>query len=454
MRAVRDFTAVVRTRLSAAAGGAGQGRDALAERSAQILSEVAGRLPIRTAEGLRGVYGDDLEVQSRHVITDAARLAGLVWTAASAVPGPPPIVRAIKVVVHSAIEIRMIGELYAIHADTAARDATWLGRVLMSWATGQPVAPGGSVASTTALLVAKIRDSAADLAGRQSRGTTLASRGREGTEAMARAGARMQRRMRLHPSSWARPGSQSTGAVVLESTAKVAADRLAGRMPGALVSAARDRLGAAAPPVPGQPDEAPASDPQEAFARAWTLHRQAAAAASAVAQSDLNAPRLTAALAAQARHLQELGRRLGKLEPSVPAQRYGGGGSTDAGHLFWRAEDAIDVVEDLGAGSRRLTSWSTRRRAALVYVITAVAVSALPTAGLVVWSGFGMLALLVAQCVALPWLSLAAGAIAIGPLFRPWLGGPVPRHPVIGTCIVLAVHVGMALAATVAGALT
>ncbi len=155
-----------------------------------------------------------------------------------------------------------------------------------------------------------------------------------------------------------------------------------------------------------------------------------------------------------------LGQRLGQGTSPIPAHfpeqipvQRDGHGDGDAGWLVWQAEDAIDAVEELGARPRRLPSWSTRKRAALAYSVTAPIVSVLPDAMLLGSSGLGILGLLLVQCLFLPWVSLAAGAIAVGPLFRPWLGGPVPRHPLVGTWIVVSVHLGTGLLAAVLGAL-
>jgi hypothetical protein len=352
----------------------------------------------------------------------------------------------------------MVGELYAIHGDQADRDGSRLGSVLQSWAAARPVGPGGSMASATTLLATKIRRSASELIGSQSRGAILASRGRTGTDAVLRTGTRMHRRMRLHPSLWARPASQSTGAFVLDTVGKVAAERLTGRVPQALLSAARDRTFASMSPA--QSDEPPGtlttSGPHEALTVAWALHQRAGAASSDT--SDPIGTRLTAALTAQERHLQLLSRRLGEPKPHVPnhprGENSGGDGFGDAARLLWQAEDAIDAVEETGAQSRRLQAWSTRRRAGLVYLITALIVSAIPFIILLNSAGLGLVGILLAQCLAVPWLSLAAGAVAIGPSFRPWLGGPVPRHPLIGSWIVLGVHVGLGVLAAAISVLT
>ncbi|GIH05342.1 hypothetical protein Rhe02_34090 [Rhizocola hellebori] len=452
MRAAKEFISALRARLQAAATAAQHSRDALAERSAQLLTDVATRLPIRRAETLHRKFGGDTETQSQQVIADASRLVSLLWTAAATVPGPPPVVQAVKVIVHSAIEIRMIGELYAIHSD-ASRDAAWLSTVLLAWATGEPVAPGGPPAAGTAVIVSKIRQSLVALTGSESRLATIASRGREGAGNVQRAGARMHRRMRLHPSSWAQQSGPSVGAMVRGAVVEAAAGKLAGRVPQALVSAAQDRLApAVTPAASGEPaGQVATSSPQEALALAWALHQQAVAAASAISMPDSVATRLRVAIACQERHLQTLRQRLGQTA-AVPAQR-DGWGTADAARLVWQAEEAIDTVEDAGAQPRRLPEWSTRRRAAITYLVTALIVSAPSAFLLLSTSGIGRVGILLTQCLLLPWLSLAAGAIAIGPLFRPWLGGPVPRHPVVGTWIVVGVHLVLGVLAAVLGAL-
>jgi hypothetical protein len=161
---------------------------------------------------------------------------------------------------------------------------------------------------------------------------------------------------------------------------------------------------------------------------------------------------LGAAVGAQERHLQTLSARLGQPAPRVPAQRHSGGAGQPQA-LVWQAEDAIDAAEDTGRQSRRLSSWTTRGRAALTYLVASLLVSIGPAVVVLTATGFARIGVLLVQCLVLPWLSVVAGAIASGALFRPWLGGPVPRHPVIGTWIALAVHVGLGALAAVVGLL-
>ena len=442
VRAVRDFGATARARLQGVSSGAGRGTQLMAERSFQLLAEVAARLPIRTAEALRREHGADSQAQAQHVIDEAAKLAGWLWTAAAAVPARPVVVHAVKVVLHSAIEIRMVGELYTIHGDAVTdRNAIWLGTVLLAWANGQPVAPGATIDSGTVVLVNRIRQSITGLVSKGSRFAGIANRGREGSDAVRRLGWRLHRRMRLPPSTWARPAAESTRDITVD----LVAEQIRSRVPESVVNLA----GRGGQPGSGghSAPRAAVAGPRVALARAWTLHRQAAAAVAELSTSDPVADRLRAALAAQAAHLDGLDRRLGQARQSVRTQRCGAD-LTLANESAWHAEDAIDAAEEAGARPRRLSSRSSRGRAALVYLLTALVVSV--PLGAALWSASGatLLALLAVQSLLLPWVTLAIGAIVIGPLFRPWLGGPVPRHPVAGALVALGVHLAVGVIVT------
>jgi hypothetical protein len=102
-----------------AAGVAAQARDlsSAAQHVARIVANAVDHLPVRTPNALLADHGGDTETAATKVIDDAANVARWLWTAAAAVPGPPGIVHTIKVIAHSAIEIRVLGELYAIHGD-------------------------------------------------------------------------------------------------------------------------------------------------------------------------------------------------------------------------------------------------------------------------------------------------------------------------------------------------
>jgi hypothetical protein len=442
VRAVRDFGMTVRARLQGVSSGAGRGTQLMTERSVQLLAEVAARLPIRTAETLRRENGTDSEAQARHVIDEAARLAGWLWTGAAAVPARPVVVHAVKVVLHSAIEIRMVGELYTIHGDAATdRNRIWLGTILLAWANGQPVAPGATIDSGMAVLVNSIRQSVTELVRNDSRFAAIANRGREGSAVVRRLGCRMHRRMRLHPSTWTRPDAESTRDI----TVGLVAEQIRSSVPESVMGPS-GRGGQARSGRDWAPRAALAG-PHVALAQAWTLHRQASAAVAGLSTSDPVAARLRAALAAQAAHLDGLDRRLGQARQPVRAQR-GGADLVLASESAWHAEDAIDAAEETGARPRRLSSRSSRGRAALVYLLTALVVSA--TLGAALWSSSGaaLLALLAVQSLLLPWVTLAIGAIVIGPLFRPWLGGPVPRHPVAGALVALGIHLAVGVLVT------
>ncbi len=532
LQALKGFASTSRERLRDLSTAAGKGVETANARGAALLAEVAAKLPIRTGEVLRRDYGSDPEVTAQHVIDDAAWLAGWLWTAAAAIPGPPTVVHPVKVVLHCAIEIRMVGELYTLHQETETpRDSAWLAAVLSSWANRHPVKIGGTLTSGALDVTGQLRVSFTGLIGNQSRLAGITSRGSEGKQTVRHLGSRLHRRMRPHPTTWAEPGTQTLTGLAARSAAAqlqpgsqalagLAAAKVAERIrPGsstlaglaarkvaeqiqpasqALAGLAAKKLAEkldptpppptsatpASPPIPatpatplaraipGQrqhrpstalgagnstspttaesvPDPAaavdgagqPPTDPRAELAQAWALHSQAQAHAEGIAAGDPVADRLRYALGAQQTHLERLGKRLGagRTGPSPSA-------ATDlelASRLLSQAEDAIDRVEQAGTRPRRLASWGPRRRNALVYALTATVVSAPGVAMLWGASWQAALALVALQCLVLPWLSLAVGSIAVGRLFRPWLGGPVPRSPIIGTLTVLTVHIAL-----------
>jgi hypothetical protein len=226
LKALRQFGATAQARI--------KDLSSMADQCAEILNEVVARLPIRTLDTLRAEYGDETERLAQEVIDDAAKLAGWLWTAAAAVPGPPPVVHAVKVIVQSAMEIRMIGELYAIHEEAhTAHDSIWLSTVLMAWASGHPIAVGGPSIAGIRDITAKVRRSFGDLTSADSRLVGVTSRGREGSGAVSRLGMRQHRRMRLHPSMWEAAKNESTVDMIRESATRVILSRVPalGRVP-------------------------------------------------------------------------------------------------------------------------------------------------------------------------------------------------------------------------------
>jgi hypothetical protein len=433
-RALRGLADVARSRLRNVRASAGQQGAVVAEQSARLLSELATRLPIRTVEALARECGADPEAQAGRVVDDAARLAGRLallppLPGAGAVP-----VQVVKVVGRSVIEVRMVGELYAIYGDPSApRNQAWLNTVLQAWALRMPVASTGSAASNTVALGRRIQELVTEAVG-----AGWLDAGATGSDAVRRLGQRMQRRMRLHPSAWVQPAAETTAAVLRRTIWQ----EIDSRMPASVAQLAR-RVRAAE----SDPGAAAPTSPREALALGWSLHQVAVANASVSPASDPAAERLMVALAVQRRHLDELGRRLGLAAPTgVPVAADGGEG--DASRDAWAVEEAIDMAEELGRRSRRLGSWSTRGRAALTYVISAVVVSAPAGAGLWATSGVSKFLLLAAQILLLPWFTLAIGAGLIGLLFKPWLGGRVPRHPVVGMFIAFGVHAVVGLVIT------
>ena len=213
----------------------------------------------------------------------------------------------------------------------------------------------------------------------------------------------------------------------------------------AVADVARSKLGLVSQKAPSGP-RASAGGPQEHLVDAWSEHRKARAATAEGAQSAGHAmvlARLTATLDLQERHLRLLGTTLRQphaAAPTLPMQRHLGevpDPLVRAHAHIDQAEDAIDRVEEAGALPRRLSTWPIPVRNGVVYFITALVLSApvgwLITAGAV--NGrfeLGTVALLAIPCCGLPILAYGTGMLIIGVLFRPWLGGPVPRSPIVG----------------------
>ena len=107
-----------------------RGRDlsTLTDSAAEMLASAVARLPIRGLDALHAQYGADDEVVAGRLVEEAATLAGWVWATAAVLPAPPPAVHTLKVLVHSAIEIRLIGSSIPFTA-TRNPPATRLGSI-------------------------------------------------------------------------------------------------------------------------------------------------------------------------------------------------------------------------------------------------------------------------------------------------------------------------------------
>jgi hypothetical protein len=428
VRAFRDFGIALK-------GGTG-GIPGLMERGAEALAVAVTRLPIRGTEDLRVQYGADDEVVAEQVIDDAARLAAWLWAAAGALPVPPLAVNAIKTVVQSAIEIRMVAELYTVYGTPVSTPSpAWLSVVLDAWAVGQPVTVTPGTVAGVRDLAGRLRRSYDDLATGESRAAVLATGGRAGSDLVRRTGRRYQRRMRVHPRMWAQPGEISGVAVIQEEAGKAVRGRL-------LSTGHRGAAGSL----------------HDCLATAWTQHTRAYHEAEGVPAGDVR-ERLARALTLQQAHLRDLSTRLGSAPPvlapaAVPEPRPDGEDATVRVHEHLAlAENAIDDTETIGARPRRLAGWPVRVRNGLVYLLTALSL-AVPFAGLIlpdaVASPLGVVALLLLMCVVVPGAALALGAVAIGLLFRPRLGGRVSRSPLLGLTVSFTVTVVTAIALGVA----
>jgi hypothetical protein len=197
-QALQAFGVTVRARLQDVTAAAGSGAEVVAERSGQLLSELVDRLPIRRAEDLRREFGTDAQLSAEHVIGDAATLARWLWTAAKAIPAPEMIVHAAKVVLHSAIEIRMVGELLEAYRDADVEDpVTPMSAILAAWVGGVPAGrPVGSKSSVVAVLIAQTRRALKDLRGTDGRIKGIMNRGREGGDIVRNLGEKMNGALR------------------------------------------------------------------------------------------------------------------------------------------------------------------------------------------------------------------------------------------------------------------
>lgn len=404
----------------------------LVTRGADLLGEAVSRLPIRDPDTLVARYGGDVERAAGQLVDEAARLAGWVWTAAAAVPAPARAVRIITVLVHSAVEIRLIAELYGVYgAGAGSRDPRWLGTVVSAWAAGRPLATAAPAIAGTRDIVAKLRHAVMAPAGQDGRLARLRHRGREGAETVRRLGWRFRRRMRAHPSTWV-AGSAQDPAVL-----------------GAF-QAVRDM-------VKGEPGVRPAEasgPPAGYLSQAWTHHLRARLAAGSATGDPAVLARLHAVLAHQEAHLRWLGGKLRCPQPAAPASDPAAD-RTDplrSAHSYASlADDAIDSVEETGSRPRRLGGWPVRLRNGLVYGVLALAL-AVPAGLLAAGATAGMavpvrIAVLVLSVAALSVLAFGLGVLLTGRLFRPWLGGRVARSPVTGWLVTVMVS-GLTVATT------
>lgn len=396
--------------------------------AASLLEAAVSRLPVRDVEALRARYGADTEVVAERLVAEAARHAGLVWTAAAAVPAPSRVVRLIKVLVHSIIEVRLIGELYTLYGGVnASGDPAWSGMVLSAWATGRPVALSDSRFLEGRDIVAGLRARYASPDDRRGRLARVLGRGRDGAESIRRLGRRFRRRMRPDPSMWV-----SSPARLASGTAEAAAGVTGGLL--------------------GGPGGARFGRPDTYLDRAWWHHLRArSAVAAAVPGADQRVlSRLNTTLDLQERHLRWLAGRLRRslpatafLEPGAPAEEE----PLVSAHAHASlADDAVDEVEEAGRRARRLAGWPVSIRNGLVYLLITVVVTlpaGLLAAGSVSRPGVtaGGLVLLAVSMCGLPLLAYGAGLLATGWLFKPWLEGRSPRSPLLGLAITAIVSV-------------
>jgi hypothetical protein len=199
LKALTDFAGAVRVRLHTVASAASAGADAVAEQGGQLLSEVVDRLPIRRADELRQRFGDDPASRASGVIGDAAELTSWLWRVIKTIPIPDESLHPAKVVLHSAIEIRMVGELFEAHRNLDAAP-TPLPSVLAAWVNQAPGSIDWSMTSVASILVTQVRRALTTL--RSSHGIirTWRTKGEEGVTIVRDLGERLDIALRRPPS--------------------------------------------------------------------------------------------------------------------------------------------------------------------------------------------------------------------------------------------------------------
>ncbi len=403
-----------------------------ADQAVRALQVLPAKVPIRDREQLTAQFGADPEQQAAGVIRDASRMVGAVWAAAAVAPVPPPVAHTAKVVLHSVVEIRLIGELYAVYDDPQPRDAGWVNTIMHAWAAGVPVRRGPVALMNVQQIAAKFRTASIELISDYTRLARLMRGGRDGRMRIAQLGSRFQRRMRFDPAGWPDPeGAVSVQDLVIGAVVGLLAKRLglAGGVAAKLIevrtSAGRDK------PAP----EGKLPDRPDAYLElAWSEHLAARNAVTA------DGSRLDQAVTTLEGTLRTLSHRMSAQPPVIPAQRVPAHDAADPYEHIRLANAAVDLVETLGGQPRRLASWPLYGRNALVYAIAALLVGApVALAGVSALNGSEGTARAVsvvsaAACLP-PFLSFGAGVLAVGWAFRPWLGGPVPRTPVLGAVV-------------------
>lgn len=195
MKALTDFTTVVRARMQSVASAASAGADVVAERGGQLLSDLVDRLPIRRDDELREKFGDDPAARASGVISEAAELAGWLWRVIKTIPVADETLHPAKVVLHSAIEIRMVGELFEAHREPGAAPAP-LPTILAAWASQGRTPDDWTVTSVATILVNQVRRALTTL--RSSHGVikTWRTKGEEGATIVRELGERLNEALR------------------------------------------------------------------------------------------------------------------------------------------------------------------------------------------------------------------------------------------------------------------
>lgn len=171
----------------------------LMERATAMLTGAVPYLPVREADALNGRYGLTGEQLATRVAQGAAETVNLIWAGEAlvgmAVPGR--VAHLLKVVLHTAVEVRLAAELFAVYGCRPAGDRqVWLATALRAWAMGRPVPVGPLTAAERKVIAARLYRAHSELRGESGVLGGLLHR-KEGGERLMAAVRPLRRRLRL-----------------------------------------------------------------------------------------------------------------------------------------------------------------------------------------------------------------------------------------------------------------
>jgi hypothetical protein len=171
----------------------------LMERATAVLAGAVPYLPVRDANALRGRYGLTGDELATRLEQAAAETVTWIWTGEAlvgmAVRGP--VAHVVKVVLHTAVEVRLVAELHAVYGCQPTDDRPlWLCTALRAWAAGRPVPVGSLTGPELSAVTARLYRTYHDLRGESGVFAGWRHR-RDGAERLTAAVRPFRRRLRL-----------------------------------------------------------------------------------------------------------------------------------------------------------------------------------------------------------------------------------------------------------------